>query len=101
MVLEGKINWVAPFTRGPNGTSYTSQNNEVRKEVRLSLRFQRIKRTPFMMYMSSKITSFEILILDWNGSMSNSSMDMDNDYYSCRCKDINGLWLFKGTFRPF
>jgi hypothetical protein len=25
-------------------------------------------------------------------------MDLDSDYYSSRCKDINGLWVFKGTF---
>jgi hypothetical protein len=25
-------------------------------------------------------------------------MDLDNDYYSSRCKDINDLWLFKATF---
>jgi hypothetical protein len=28
-------------------------------------------------------------------------MDLDNDYYSSRCKDINGLCLFKGTFMTF
>jgi len=29
----------------------------------------------------------------------NSTMDLDNDYYSSRwCKDINGLWLFKRNF---
>jgi hypothetical protein len=26
-------------------------------------------------------------------------MDLDHDYYSSRCKDINGLWVFKGAFR--
>jgi len=25
-------------------------------------------------------------------------MDLDSDYYSSRCKDINDLWLFKTTF---
>jgi hypothetical protein len=25
-------------------------------------------------------------------------MDLDSAYYSSRCKDINGLWEFKGTF---
>jgi hypothetical protein len=25
-------------------------------------------------------------------------MDMDSDYYLSRCKDINDVWLFKGTF---
>jgi hypothetical protein len=24
-------------------------------------------------------------------------MDLDTDYYLSRCKDINGLWVFKGT----
>jgi hypothetical protein len=28
-------------------------------------------------------------------------MDLDIDYYSSRCKDINGLWVFKGTFMKF
>jgi hypothetical protein len=28
-------------------------------------------------------------------------MDLDNDYYSSRCKDINGLWPFTGTFMIF
>jgi len=28
-------------------------------------------------------------------------MDLDSDYYSSRCKDINDLWLFKGTFMTF
>jgi hypothetical protein len=28
-------------------------------------------------------------------------MDLDSDYYFSRCKDINGLWLFKGTFMTF
>jgi hypothetical protein len=28
-------------------------------------------------------------------------LDSDYDYYSSRCKDINGLWLFKGTFMTF
>jgi hypothetical protein len=25
-------------------------------------------------------------------------MDLDNDYYSSRCKEINGLSFFAGTF---
>jgi hypothetical protein len=25
-------------------------------------------------------------------------MDLDSDYYLSRCKDIDDLWLFKGTF---
>jgi hypothetical protein len=29
------------------------------------------------------------------------TMEFDNDYYSSRCKDINGLWVFKGTFMTF
>jgi len=29
------------------------------------------------------------------------SMDVDGDYYWSRCKDINGLWAFKGTFMTF
>jgi hypothetical protein len=28
-------------------------------------------------------------------------MDLDSDYYSSGCKDINGLWLFKGPFMTF
>jgi len=28
-------------------------------------------------------------------------MDLDNAYYLSRCKDINGLWAFKGTFMMF
>ncbi len=28
-------------------------------------------------------------------------MDLDNDYYSSRCKDINGLCLFEGTCMTF
>jgi hypothetical protein len=28
-------------------------------------------------------------------------MDLDSDYYSSRCKDINGLWVFQGTFMTF
>jgi len=28
-------------------------------------------------------------------------MDLDSDYYWSRCKDINGLWVFKGTFMTF
>jgi hypothetical protein len=28
-------------------------------------------------------------------------MDLDSDYYSSICKDINGLWVFKGAFRTF
>jgi hypothetical protein len=31
----------------------------------------------------------------------NSTMDLDIAYYSSRCKDINGLPLFKGTFMTF
>jgi hypothetical protein len=27
-----------------------------------------------------------------------STMDSNSDYYSSRCKDINGFWVFKGTF---
>jgi hypothetical protein len=25
-------------------------------------------------------------------------MVLDSDYYLSKCKDINGLWVFKGTF---
>ncbi len=28
-------------------------------------------------------------------------MDLDIEYYSSRCNDINGLWVFKGTFMTF
>jgi hypothetical protein len=28
-------------------------------------------------------------------------MDLDSDYYSSSCKNINGLWLFTGTFMTF
>jgi len=28
-------------------------------------------------------------------------MDLDNDYYSSRCKDMNGLWVFEGTLKTF
>jgi hypothetical protein len=28
-------------------------------------------------------------------------MDLDSDYYLSRCKDVNGLWLFKGDFMKF
>jgi hypothetical protein len=28
-------------------------------------------------------------------------MDLDSDYYSSRCKDINGLWVLKGAFMTF
>jgi hypothetical protein len=28
-------------------------------------------------------------------------MDLDSDYYSSRCKDINGLSVFKGTLMMF
>jgi hypothetical protein len=28
-------------------------------------------------------------------------MDLDSDYYSSRCKDINGLWLLKANFMTF
>jgi len=28
-------------------------------------------------------------------------MDLDSDYYSSRCKDVNGLWLIKGAFITF
>jgi hypothetical protein len=28
-------------------------------------------------------------------------MDLDNDYYSSRCKDINGILMFKGTLLTF
>jgi hypothetical protein len=28
-------------------------------------------------------------------------MDLDSDYYSSRCKDVNGLSLIKGTFITF
>jgi hypothetical protein len=28
-------------------------------------------------------------------------MDLDSDYYSSRCKDINGFWVRKGTFMTF
>jgi hypothetical protein len=28
-------------------------------------------------------------------------MDFDSDYYSSRCKDINGLSVFKGTLMMF
>jgi hypothetical protein len=28
-------------------------------------------------------------------------MELDNDYYSSKCKDINGLWVFKGIFMTF
>jgi hypothetical protein len=28
-------------------------------------------------------------------------MDLDSDYYWSRCRDINGLWVFKGTFMTF
>jgi len=28
-------------------------------------------------------------------------LDIDYDYYSSRCKDINDLWVFKGTFMTF
>jgi hypothetical protein len=28
-------------------------------------------------------------------------MDLDSNYYSSRCKDINGLPVFKGTFMTF
>jgi hypothetical protein len=28
-------------------------------------------------------------------------MDLDSDNYLSRCKDINGLWVFKGTFMAF
>jgi hypothetical protein len=30
-----------------------------------------------------------------------STMDLDSDYYLSRCKDINGLWVFKGTSMTF
>jgi len=30
-----------------------------------------------------------------------STMDLDGDYYSSRCKDINGLSVCKGTFMMF
>jgi hypothetical protein len=26
-----------------------------------------------------------------------STIDLDSDYYSPRCKDLNGLWLFKAV----
>jgi hypothetical protein len=28
-------------------------------------------------------------------------MDLNSDYYLSRCKDVNGLWVFKGTFMMF
>jgi len=28
-------------------------------------------------------------------------MDLDSDYYLSICKDINGLWVFKGAFKTF
>jgi hypothetical protein len=28
-------------------------------------------------------------------------MDLDSHYYSSRCKNINGLWVFKGSFMTF
>jgi hypothetical protein len=28
-------------------------------------------------------------------------MDLDSDYYSSRCIDINDLWLFKEPFMAF
>jgi len=28
-------------------------------------------------------------------------MDLDSDYYLSRCKHINGVWVFKGTFIMF
>jgi len=28
-------------------------------------------------------------------------MDLDSNYYSSRCKEINGLWVVKGTFMTF
>jgi len=28
-------------------------------------------------------------------------MDLDGDYYSFKCKDINGLWVFKKTYITF
>jgi hypothetical protein len=30
-----------------------------------------------------------------------STMDLDSDYYSSKCKDINGLWVFKRTVMTF
>jgi hypothetical protein len=28
-------------------------------------------------------------------------MDLDSDYNWSRCKDTNGLWVFKGAFMRF
>jgi hypothetical protein len=28
-------------------------------------------------------------------------MDLDSDYDSSRCEDINGLWVCKGVFMTF
>jgi hypothetical protein len=51
-----------------------------------------------------------LLLFDINGPFlvviltplkKNSTMDLDKDYYSSTCEDLNGLWMFKRSFMTF
>ncbi len=80
------------------------------------------RQTPFFIKSCSKIAQFlllsddmiaQFLLLsdDINGPFCSghfnpfksffSTMDLDSHYYSSRCKNINGLWVFKGSFMTF
>jgi hypothetical protein len=61
-------------------------------------------QTPLFIKSCSKIVQI-LLLSDINGPFYSGHFplkaDLDNDYYLFRCKDINGLWIFKRTFMTF
>jgi hypothetical protein len=57
------------------------------------------KKIVQIMLLSSIMVHFALVILTPLKVF--SAMDLEIDYYSSKCKDINGLWVFKGTFMTF
>ncbi len=67
------------------------------------------KKMIFWYSLNIKVLQYEtiVMLFSWSREVNGpkaypqklfSTMDLDSDYYSSRCKDINGLWVFKGTF---